>query len=249
MHLRHLARLLAVGAAAATAVAVIGPPAHAASGSSSPALATGTQATVGAGETFGGWFAYQDYDVTEAAATVKIPAVNCSAGNSDIWFGLATDNGDINFDASQGFADIQIVCQSGTPTYHIQAFTTNGTNSHTTGNAGDLVALSISRDTAGITAVAHDLRNHQYMSSTGSYTESQPSVILGDGSFFGPMPQFAPVKFTNVSVNGQYLGDVAHNAWAYKFNNVNPATNDKIVTTGGCAFGKNSFKLTWVQAT
>ncbi|MFL6239862.1 MAG: hypothetical protein ACJ735_10285 [Actinomycetes bacterium] len=252
MRMRHVVRVLAVGAAVVTAVAATASSGHAGRGSFRPPLQADVQPVLAGDEAIGGYYVFQDFDVTEGSFTMKVPNFDCSVGDGNYALGLWTDDGTYNLDTPQAAAFVDVVCGGGVGTYASNAYTvTNGGVSNISPVLpGDTIVFSIARNAAGTTAVVHDVTSKEFRSNVADYRSAPaPYMFMGGFRRSGAVPRFSAVVPSNVSVNGQYIGDVFSHQFATRTDLMSPTTAHRLVTTGKASFGKNIFKLTWLQAT
>jgi hypothetical protein len=240
--------VLTVGVAVVAVLAVPAAPSHARGERPVDGLVTAAPAALSGDEAVGGYFVSLDDDVRSASATIRVPTFNCAAGDGELDLGLYTYANSIDIDFPQASAVVFVTCSGGTATYSFEAQALGGTSggfNSSPVNPGDLIVLSVGRDAAGTTSTVHDLRSHEYISGNNTFATPDTHMFVGAARYSGPVPSFSPVWIRNVYINGQALGDVAHNGAATKGNLVSPTSSDLLVTSGTAVFGSNRFKLTW----
>lgn len=140
--------------------------------------------------------------------TLRIPAVTCSSDTTTMdlgmgVYGLSSTEGDLG-EANQ--ADVQIVCEDGTPLYFISAFTTDEGNSFAQVNAGDQVIASLSEDGTDAVVTVQDVTTSVTETSTGS-SALDTSEFTGAYNYLYPatIPTFTTATLGKDLVDGDYL--------------------------------------------
>ena len=144
--------------------------------------------------------------LASASVTFTVPAISCTATDkadgADVETGVYTDTFDV-------FALVDAVCKSSGPAYSYFLQTGSGSFNPVGAAAGDVVVASLFESGTSTWAEIHDLTNGQYWYDENSANQGDTVVDIGTDSFAyvgTPVPTFTKVKFTNASVNGDYLG-------------------------------------------
>jgi hypothetical protein len=149
--------------------------------------------------------------VTSSAATFTVPALACVAGS----IGIAPDAGvAANKFTSFSVAGVFVGCVNGKAVY-FPFLVVNGTEADYAGtrlSAGDVINLSASVTTSGITVQVTDTTKNVSVTNTltgaGASGNAgwigEDSWVSGTGARFG-VPNFGKLKFTNCLVNGTAL--------------------------------------------
>ncbi len=178
--------------AAAGAVPRLEKPSALADASSSSYLA-GYQATPSGG-------------LASASVTFTVPAISCSAkdiADSAIeWTGVYTDTLD-----TQAF--VAGYCASSGPIYSYVFATLAGSYVQSGAAPGDVVVVSLFQSGTSTWAEIHDLTNGQHWFADNNVNQGDTVVDIGTDTEVAccgrPVPTFSKVKFTNATVNGDYL--------------------------------------------
>ena len=143
--------------------------------------------------------------LASASVTFTVPTISCTpkeiADGAVEWAGVYTDT-----ESAQAFVDA--FCTSSVPTYHYVLKTLAGGFSQPAA-AGDVVVASLFQSATSTWAEIHDLTNGQYWFDDNSANQGDTVVDIGTFSYAYDgvlVPTFKKIKFTNATVNGDYLG-------------------------------------------
>jgi hypothetical protein len=137
--------------------------------------------------------------LASASATFTVPAVSCTA--ADIANGAEEWTG--------AYAFVYAYCTESGPAYGYQLATESGDNVETGAAPGDVVVTSLFQSGGATWAEIHDLTNGMYWYANNSANQGDTVVDIGtfnNDQYGSPVPTFKKIKFTNTTVNGDYLG-------------------------------------------
>ena len=184
-----------VAGAAATAPAVVKPPAgaHTAAAGSSTYLA-GYQATPSGG-------------LASASVTFTVPKISCTTADKNkdavVWNGAYTDS-------LSAYAFVAGFCESSGPAYDWVFATDAGSFQEPGAAAGDVVVASLFQSATATYAEIHDLTANALWFANNTVNQGDTVVDIGTYSEVSssgrPVPTFTTANFTNATVNGDYLG-------------------------------------------
>lgn len=179
--------------AAGTAPRLEKPPARIHLGANSSPYLAGYQVTPGGG-------------LASASATFTVPAVSCTpadiANGADEWNGVYTDT-------LYAYAFVLAYCTSSGPAYAYEVSTLAGYFIEPGAAAGDVVVTSLFQSGGATWAEIHDLTNGMYWYASNTVNQGDTVVDIGtynEVQYGRSVPTFTKVKFTNTTVNGDYLG-------------------------------------------
>lgn len=143
--------------------------------------------------------------LASASVTFTVPTVSCTATDKADraieWTGVYT-----NTLETQAFVDG--FCESSGPIYSYVLATEAGSFVQPGAAAGDVVVASLFQSGTSTWAQIHDLTNGQYWFDDNSVNQGDTAVDIGTLTEApeAPVPNFTKLKFTNATVNGDYLG-------------------------------------------
>jgi hypothetical protein len=140
--------------------------------------------------------------LASASVTFTVPTITaCTAANAIQLDGVYTNT-------FNSFALVQTSCPG--PLYQYIFATEAGTKGGEGGVApGDVVVTSLFQSESATSVEIHDLTNGAYWFDQSRINQRDTNVDIGTLSWtsYGlPVPTFTKVKFTNATVNGDYLG-------------------------------------------
>jgi hypothetical protein len=197
--LRH--RVLAASAAAMTGAAVLS------AAFVVPATVASASSMTVPKSPYGAVYALSSYSNSWASvgATFKVPTINCSSGASrGQAFGVEADeNGQI-----AAWSKVDAVCTGTKATYTLDVLA-NQTNFVEPGvSAGDVVVASAYQTATYIASTVHDLTSGYTWVADGSPIPNvyATGVFIGATNLKYTWAPFTTTSFTQVQVNGDYLG-------------------------------------------
>ena len=203
---RHRGRVAAlVAAMAALSVATLG----FASAAGAAGNASGLEKPLGASAStyLAGYQATPSVGLGSASVTFTVPAITCTA--TDIANGAEVGAG-VYTDSRLTEAFVGAECSSSGPAYSSGVQTYTGDPSGGPVAAGDVVVASLFQSGTSAVAEIHDLTAHVSWISEGVLNgiDTDTVVDIGTSSLADryPVPTFSKIKFTNATVNGDYLG-------------------------------------------
>ncbi len=144
--------------------------------------------------------------LASASVTFTVPAVSCTAADkadgAEEWNGVYTDT-------LQSYALVAGYCQPSGPAYNWQFSTLAGAFNETGAAAGDVVVASLFQSATSTWAEIHDLTAGAYWFADNPVNQGDTVVDVGTfNEVQGGLriPTFTKAKFTNATVNGDYLG-------------------------------------------
>ncbi len=161
-------------------------------GASSSSYLAGYQATPNGG-------------LASASVTFTVPTVSCTATDradgAIEWTGVYTNT-------LQTEAFVDGFCESSGPIYSYVLATEAGSFVQPGAAAGDVVVASLFQSGTSTRAEIHDLTNGQYWFDDNAINQGETIVDIGTLTEAPevPVPTFTKLKFTNATVNGDYLG-------------------------------------------
>ncbi len=153
-----------------------------------------------------GYQASPNGGLASASVTFTVPTISCTATDKDDGAAEATGVYTDTFDAA---AEVEAFCGSSGPNYEYVLATDSGGFFPPGVAAGDVVVASLFESGTSTWAEIHDLTNGEYWFDNNSVNEGDTVVDIGTDSFAAngvPVPTFPKIKFTNATVNGDYLG-------------------------------------------
>jgi hypothetical protein len=183
--------------------------------------------------------------LASASATFTVPAVSCTAADiangAEEWTGVYTDT-------FNTYAFVYAYCTESGPAYGYQLATESGDNVETGAAPGDVVVTSLFQSGGATWAEIHDLTNGMYWYDDNTVNQGDTVVDIGTDNLVGAglsIPTFKKIKFTNTTVNGDYLGFDSPT----QFNAVN-GDNRVVIQTGNLTTSTtgSSFTVTFKQA-
>jgi hypothetical protein len=143
--------------------------------------------------------------LASASVTFTVPTISCTAkdidNDAEVQTGVYT--------GGSAYALIDASCASSGPTYTYALGTESGTFNPTGVSAGNVVVTSLFESGTSTWAEIHNLTDGEYWYDNNTVNQGDTVVDIGTDSllFAGfPVPTFAKIKFTNATVNGDYLG-------------------------------------------
>ena len=142
--------------------------------------------------------------LASASVTFTVPTVSCTAtdkaDSAMEWTGVYT-----NTLETEAFVDG--FCESSGPIYSYVLATEAGSFVQPGAAAGDVVVASLFQSGTSTRAEIHDLTNGQYWFDDNSINQGDTIVDIGTLTEAPevPIPTFTKLKFTNATVNGDYL--------------------------------------------
>jgi hypothetical protein len=188
-----------VAAMAALTVATLAPTTAATAAENAPSLEKPFGAS--ASTYLAGYQVTPSYGLASASVTFTVPTITCSA--TDLADGAILYNG-VYTDSRYNEAFAYAYCSPGGPVYHSELETGSGSFIYSSA-AGDVVVASLFQSGTSTVAEIHDLTAHEnWISDTSG---DRGDTVVDIGTLTGlPVPTFTKVKFTNATVNGDYLG-------------------------------------------
>jgi hypothetical protein len=186
---------------------------------------------------YAGWSATPLHGLASASATFKIPTLNCSSSNGNqLYFGPFT-----NVDT---WSTIRLSCSGTTPTYSYWLSTPAGLVDEPGAAAGDVVVTSLFQTSSYTEAEIHDLTNGQYWVAADDAGGTATGVSFGENEPYATaaIPPFTPVTFSQVQVNGDYIGFESPTQY-----NLNRGSGT-LVSSGALSDNGSSFKVTFKQS-
>jgi hypothetical protein len=150
-----------------------------------------------------GYQATPSYGLASASVTFTVPTITCTARDTadsvTLYSGVYTDN-------RYTEAFVYGHCPpSGPPLYFAQVQTPSSSLDYLGTAPGDVVVASLFQSGTSTVAEVHDVTAQRNWVSDSS--ENQGETVVDIGTYTGlPVPAFTKVKFTNATVNGDYLG-------------------------------------------
>jgi hypothetical protein len=145
--------------------------------------------------------------LASASATFTVPAVSCTAADTD---NDAEEFNGVYTDTQTTYAFEETYCPFSGPPVYAYAFGTLAGDFIDTGAApGDVVVTSLFQSGGATWAEIHDLTNGMYWYANNSANQGDTVVDIGtfnNDQYGSPVPTFKKIKFTNTTVNGDYLG-------------------------------------------
>jgi hypothetical protein len=175
------------------------------------------------------------------SATFRVPTVTCTAGKSrgEVFGVQAIIQGQL-----AGMSLVAALCNSGTPQYEFQV-TANATTFIEPGaNPGDLVVASSFQTANVIQSTIHDITSGATWVADGSPINNAGQALeidVGVTNYTGSYPSWAPftaITFSQVQVDGDYIGYQSPVQYNYKNGSVKAHTS--ALSDNG-----DSFKLTY----
>jgi hypothetical protein len=174
----------------------------------------------------GGFQAVPTAGLASASATFTIPKITCTpaqdTNGAALFSGVFTDSLDV-------YALVTAQCSAGGPQYGFNFSTPSGGFVESGAKAGDVVVTSLFESPTGAQAEIHDMTQSVYWVSgtPGAITDTRVDIgTYNEASIGLPLANFGKATYTNVTVNGDYLGFDAPT----KFNAINGG--DQLVKTG-----------------
>ena len=155
---------------------------------------------------FAGYQATPNGGLASASVTFTVPTISCTATDKSDgaaeWTGVYTDTLE-----TQAF--VVGYCSSSGPIYSY-VFATLARSFVQSGAApGDVVVASLFQSDTSTWAEIHDLTNGEYWVASNDVNQGDSVVDIGtltqDACCGSPVPTFSKIKFTNATVNGDYL--------------------------------------------
>ncbi len=178
--------------------------------------------------------------LASASTTFKVPALNCSSGNT---YGQAFGVGDEPTDGAPASVSlVGLICSGGSASYSFFIGTNGSINNEPGVSAGDTVVTSLFQTASQVEVEAHDITSGYYWvfaaSPTPETNVSIGSFPLFSGGQLGIAP-FTTTAFTKTQVNGDYLSFVGPTR-----------TNEKrggttLISASAIPVNGDSFKLTF----
>ncbi len=159
-----------------------------------------------------GYFAYPgDGNDTRVGATFRAPAITCASASDFEWLLPGIWIYDDNSNLVQEI-DVNLDCDNGEQLRESEICVDGSAcDTSLTINPGDVVEVSWSNGPGSSLGTVRDRTQHTVASVSGPKQTNDFTVFVGDEgpTAFGvtAVPTFTKVSFSNVSVNGQYLGD------------------------------------------
>ncbi len=203
---RHGGRVTALLAGmAALAVSTLGFASAAGAAGTTPSLVKPSGIEAASSSVYlAGYQATPTGGLASASVTFTVPTVSCTP--TDIADGAFVQTG-VYTDTSRTYALIEAVCTQSSPKYYYLLGTRSG-GVQQPAAAGDVVVASLFQSGTSTWAEIHDLTNGQYWLDDNSVNQGDTVVDIGTYSedFVDfPVPTFSKIKFTNATVNGDYL--------------------------------------------
>jgi hypothetical protein len=150
-----------------------------------------------------GYQATPSYGLASASVTFTVPTITCTATDSA---DSAILNNGVYTDNLYTEAFVYDYCPpSGPPVYRVQVQTPSSSLIYIGPAAGDVVVASLFQSGTSTVAEIHDLTAHLNWISDSN--ENQGETVVDIGTYTGHrVPTFTKVRFTNATVNGNYLG-------------------------------------------
>lgn len=193
---------------AALAAGTIGFSSVAGAASAAPRLArpAAIRADAGTSNYLAGYKVSPTNGLASASVTFTVPSITCSptdkSQGATQWDGVYTDTLDT-------YALVATICTSSGPSYEY-AFATEAASYVEAGAAaGDVVVASLFQSATATFAVIHDLTDNDYWFADNSVNQGDTTVDIGalNDTYVGtPIPTYAKAKFSNATLNGDYLG-------------------------------------------
>ena len=184
--------------------------------------------------------------LASASVTFTLPTMSCTANDTALhaqfYAGVYADTLDAEAVAN-GY------CSPTGPAYAF-ALATGGSAYEGSAAAGDVVVASLFQSRSSTYAEIHDMTNNEYWSiDDPNPVFSDTAIDIGTYSAQGtdlPTPTFAKVKFTNATVNGDYLGFDSPSQFNRASAGVLLIKSGKLTTTAtGSAFSDTFKKAAW----
>jgi hypothetical protein len=196
-----------VAAMAALAVVTLGPAWTAGAAGNAPgSQMRSTIEDASSSSYLAGYQATPTGGLASASVTFAVPTISCTA--TDTADNAAFNTG-VFTDSSDALAVIVASCASSGPTYSYFLATDSGQEDPVGGVApGDVVVTSLFESATSTWTEIHNLTNGQHWYDNNLANQGDTTVDLGTFSFgsVSPVPTFSKIKFTNATVNGDYLG-------------------------------------------
>ena len=186
---------------------------------------------------YAGWSATPPNGLASASATFTIPTLTCSGNiENPIYFGPFTNT-------ATG-STIRLVCSGTTPTYTYWLATPAGLIDEPGAAAGDVVVTSLFQTSTWTEAEIHDITNGQYWVATDNAGGTATGVSFGENEPYATVdiPPFTPVTFSQVQVNGDYLGFESPTQY-----NLNRGSGT-LISSSALGDKGSSFKVTFKQS-
>ena len=144
--------------------------------------------------------------LASASVTFTVPKVSCTTADKTKsaieWNGVYTTS-------LSAYAFVAGICTSSGTKYDWVFATSAGPFDEPGAAAGDVVVASLFQSGSSTFAEIHDLTANAVWVANNNVNQGDTVVDIGTESFSAdgnPVPTFSKIKFTNATVNGDYLG-------------------------------------------